>query len=561
MQRLHLHPVALGLLVVLPWTPIWAQTPPDAGSVLQQIEKDFKSQLPRKSQPQFMPPPPMQSLGGETVVVKHFRFSGNSLLSDAQLAPLVSGHLNRPLDLATLQNVAIQVAAAYRRAGWIVSVYLPEQDIVDGIVTLQIIEAKLGAVRLQGSVTRVPPDQVKKLVEASQPLGLPLNGEALDRALLLIDDLPGVSATGRLSEGQNHSETDLVLAVTDSPLLSGELAADNTGSRATGAERLAATVSVSSPAKFGDQASFNLLHTRGSNYVRGAYTLPVGFDGWRIGVNAAHLSYKVLTLGLTQFDGTSTSTGLEASYPLLRSRAQNAYLSFALDRKNFDNFNAGAVTSKYKSQSASVSLNGNMFDDLGGGGATTASLGLVMGHLDLSSSPTEAADAASTQAAGSFRKIRFAAGRQQALTNNLALYASVSGQQANKNLDSSEKIYLGGVSGVRAYPANEGGGTLGHILNLELRARLPSNFSVVGFYDHGSVAINKNNNFAGATVLNRFDLKGVGVSVGWTSSYGLSVRASLARRMGNNPNPTSTGSDQDGSLTKNRIWLQVSLPL
>jgi hypothetical protein len=56
-------------------------------------------------------------------------------------------------------------------------------------------------------------------------------------------------------------------------------------------------------------------------------------------------------------------------------------------------------------------------------------------------------------------------------------------------------------------------------------------------------------------------LKGVGVSVGWTASFGLTVKATLAHRIGDNPNPTSTGTDQDGSLTKNRFWLQASLPL
>src|ERR1700730_12308258 len=46
-----------------------AQTGPDAGSVLQQIQKQQHNVLPQKSAPQFEPPPPLTSLGGATVTV------------------------------------------------------------------------------------------------------------------------------------------------------------------------------------------------------------------------------------------------------------------------------------------------------------------------------------------------------------------------------------------------------------------------------------------------------------------------------------------------------------
>jgi hemolysin activation/secretion protein len=566
LNNLKISSKSLGLagissILLIAASAVNAQSVPSAGSLLQQIEKDFKPQLPSKSAPQFLAPPPMQSMGGEKVQVKLFRFAGNTLLSNSQLESVVADFLNRPLDFATLQNVAVQVAAAYRQAGWVVRAYLPQQDIVDGLVTIQVVEAVLGAVRTEGAMTRVAASQVKALVETNQPVGSPLNGDSLDRALLLIDDLPGITSTGRLSEGKNQGETDLILAVSDSQLIGGDVAADNTGSRSTGAERLAANVTVSSPAGLGDLASASLIHTEGSDYLRAAYTLPVGSSGWRLGLNASHLSYQVLTSGLTQADGTSSTTGFEASYPLLRSRMKNAYLLFGLDQKTFDNRNGGAVTTQYKSQVASLTVNGNVFDNLGGGGATNASVSLAKGHLNLAGSPNEAADAASTQTAGSFEKVRFAAARQQVLTQDLSFYASIAGQRASKNLDSSEKFYLGGAGGVRAYPSSEGGGSEGHILNLELRMRLPDNFSVIGFYDHGSVAINKNNSIVGAVALNSYDLKGVGVSVGWTASFGLTVKATLAHRIGDNPNPTSTGTDQDGSLTKNRFWLQASLPL
>ncbi len=209
---------------------------------------------------------------------------------------------------------------------------------------------------------------------------------------------------------------------------------------------------------------------------------------------------------------------------------------------------------------ASASLYGNLFVSFGGGGESTASLTFAQGLLDLAGSPNEAGDAVTARTAGSFRKVSLSLSRLQTLTPHFGLFASLSGQVADKNLDSSEKIYLGGANGVRAYPVNEAGGTDGALLNLELRDRLPANFTVTEFFDWGAVLVNKYDTFAQAPRPNTEQLKGVGLSVGWVAPFGLSLRATLSHRIGSNPDPTITGADQDGSLVMNRVWVQATMP-
>jgi hemolysin activation/secretion protein len=118
---------------------------------------------------------------------------------------------------------------------------------------------------------------------------------------------------------------------------------------------------------------------------------------------------------------------------------------------------------------------------------------------------------------------------------------------------------LGGSGGVRAYPSSEGGGSLGQMLNVELRWQLPEGMNLVGFYDHGRVTQNVNS-FSSAAAPNRFALKGAGVALGWRHSSGLNLQATYARRIGENPNPSENGTDQDGTLRRNRLWLTASLP-
>lgn len=539
-----------------------AQTVPDAGSVLRQIERERNTALPPESAPLFMPPAPMQSLTGPSVTVSTFIFAGNKMLTDKQLAPAVAGFLGHPIVFAELQDAAVAVANAYRAAGWVVRAYLPKQEITDGTVTIQIIEATLGAVRVEGEVRRVSAARLQNIITAAQDPGAPLNARALDRGLLLVSDLPGVLATGRLAPGRSHAESDLILAVNDGPAVGGSFTFDDAGARFTGPERLIAAANLSGPFRIGDRADGLVLHSKGSDYQRLAYSLPVGSRGIRVGVNASHLSYSVITSDFSALDahGTSNAAGIEASYPLLRRRTKNLYVAVTADDKRFDNRSGGLTTTNYSAQSASVGFYGNLFDEMLGGGSSNVSVALVRGRIDLSGSPNEAIDALTTRTAGSFQKLRYSASRLQALSERVSLYAGISGQTANKNLDSSEKLYLGGSTGVRAYPQDEGGGAEGLLMTLETRVRLPRNFRVTGFVDSGRVRVNKFNDIPGAAARNDIKLSGAGISAGWTASFGLTLQATIAQRIGSNPNPTISGDDQDGSFEKTRLWLQASMP-
>jgi hemolysin activation/secretion protein len=540
----------------------YAQAVPDAGTVLQQIEQNRHPMLPPKSAPLILPPPPMESIGGATVTVGAVKFSGNTLLTNKQLSRVVAAFVGRPLTFADLQNAAIAVANAYRRAGWVVKAYLPQQDVTGGAVTIQIIEAKFGAVRIADSTQRASNGRLTGIVDAAQRPGAPLNADALDRALLLIGDLPGVAATGSLTEGGGQGETDLVLKVKDGPKVTGEVTADNEGARYTGEARVTVNASLNAPFGIGDRADTVLLHTQGSDYQRLAYSLPVGSEGWRVGVNGSHLTYDIVTpaFGALDAHGNSSTVGLEANYPVFRTRLANLYLALNLDDKRFDNLSSGQTTTRYSIRDGSVGLYGNLFDNLGGGGANAASITWEQGHDDLSGSPNEAADALTTDTAGGFEKLNLSVSRQQRLTEQVSLYASLAGQLSSKNLDSSEKFYLGGVNGVRAYPADEGGGSEGALADLEARVRLPLNFAAVGFFDYGTVRVNRDNDYTGAAYPDTDTLRGVGLSLAWTADFGLNIRATAARRIGRNPDPTSTGEDQDGSLITNRVWLQISMP-
>ena len=220
----------------------WAQALPDAGSIRQQIEPSRAFPLPPAAPPQrAAPPPEIKPSVGMTVRVKAFRLQGNTLVSFEQLRATLNAFVGRDLGFEGLQSAADAVTAAYREAGWIVRTYLPEQDISEGTITLHVLEARFGGVRFEGeSSVRLMRSEVLAYVQRQQATGMPLAANALDRALLLLDDLPGVSVAGTLLSGRAEGDIDLSMQTTDAPFVYGDIGLDNTGARSTGSQRLTA---------------------------------------------------------------------------------------------------------------------------------------------------------------------------------------------------------------------------------------------------------------------------------------------------------------------------------
>jgi hemolysin activation/secretion protein len=140
----------------------------------------------------------------------------------------------------------------------------------------------------------------------------------------------------------------------------------------------------------------------------------------------------------------------------------------------------------------------------------------------------------------------------------------VSAQAASKNLDSSERLYLGGATGVRAFPASEAGGAAGHTLTLELRQRLDNAFTLTGFYDYGRITVNKHNANASdgsaISAVNAYDLQGYGASLAWMDGKGIELKATMSKRNADNPAAdVTTGMDGDKTKKITRLWLSVGI--
>ncbi|MDO9355706.1 MAG: ShlB/FhaC/HecB family hemolysin secretion/activation protein, partial [Solirubrobacteraceae bacterium] len=379
----------------------------------------------------------------------------------------------------------------------------------------------------------------------------------------------------RLARDGSGSAGDVLVQVGARPLLRGDVSFDNAANRSTGSERVNVTLSLEAPFGLGDRLGLAASKTRGTDYLRASASLPVGALGWRVGASASALRYRVLdafntTPGRAP-EGHGQAIGLDAQYPLWRSHLAQWNASFGLDQKrqtnDDDNFTPEQLqrTRAARNRSVSAGINGYAFDTLGRGGQTQASAQFVVGRLSLAGSPLGAliGDATTENTQGGYQLLRWSLARTQALTPTLSLAATANGQFASRNLDSSEKLYLGGFGAVNAYPSGEAGGSSGQIVNLELRQQLAPGLQLAAFFDWGQLRQYQRNERAdgnGPLVAhNSVTLKGPGLALNYRADNGVHLRAVYAHRMGANPLATANGNDSDGSLHRHRLWLSAGI--
>lgn len=540
---------------------VLAQTPPDAGALQREAERAFPRVTPAPTLP--APSAPMKEMDkGATVTVRSFSIEGVTLVPVSELTSLLNDKIGQSLTLAELERVTRRITAYYRAKGWFARAYLPQQEVIDGVVRIVVVEGRFsGVLPDPGRPERADIDFATRIATQGLEIGSPLPAATLERNLLLANEQPGIRATGILEPGESVGDTRIRLKVEDAPLLTGDATLSNQGTRTTGVGQVAASLSLS-PGD-GSQGRLNTLLTSHLASIRAQYSLPLGSNGWRASVHASALRY---TLGgdFASLDasGKAQTGGATVSYPFMRSGTTNLNTSALLEARRYADDSLDIATKRKRTNVLVLSANGDHSDSLFGGGINHGSFAVSVGRLDLSGLASDLnTDSTTARSQGAYSKLAGQFFRLQRLPGNFSLSASLAAQWAGKNLDSSEKFSLGGPYGVRAYPVNEASGDEGWLLNLELRNEIGHGWRAFGFYDSGRVQQHRTTWLGwqgGSNTPNQYGLSGAGIGLAWSKPRDLNLQLTLATPVGDHLGKTATGKNQDGSNRETRAWLLIS---
>lgn len=153
--------------------------------------------------------------------------------------------IGRPLSRKRLAEMQAAVAGVYRDAGRaLVSVTVPPQEVTGGVLTLRVVEFRIGTIRTKG----VEPElQGVIAAHLRASTGDRIAVDALDEDIAWLNRNPFRTVTGVLTPGAAVGTTDLSLEVT--PLKPWKVFAgySNTGTRATGFDRVFAGFAAALP--------------------------------------------------------------------------------------------------------------------------------------------------------------------------------------------------------------------------------------------------------------------------------------------------------------------------
>lgn len=529
---------------------------PGAGDILRQMEP-------------LTPPVPSPSGTGLTIeradgtelpssapfLVQRILITGNTLFDTAALHALVADAQGQSVTLTQLGDLAARITTHYQNKGYpLARAIIPAQTIAAGVVRIEVIEANYGKISLDNG-SRVK-DALLQAILAPLQSGQAIGQTGLDHALLLISDIPGVLVGAMLKPGQAVGTSDLLVDTTPGQSVTGNLVLDNYGNRYTGRTRIGGTVNVINPLQHGDVLSvIGLSSGSGMNYGRIAYESLLNGQGTRLGGSYAALRYALgEPLAALKAHGTAMAGSLWAKHPLVRSRDVNVNGQIQYDGKQLkDRVDTSGIRTDRHLDNLTLSVAG---DARLLGGINSWNLGWTAGRVGFDDSAAELANAATAKTQGGFSKCNANFTRLQSLSPKSALYLSFSGQWAKTNLDSAEKMSVGGSSTVRAYDTSALSGDSAYLGTAELRHDLGSDsnsgwngqWQAVAFVDTAGVTVNKNVWVAG---MNSATLSGAGVGLNWAGPNQWRAKAYIATRIGVAPTlVASSGST--------RAWVEIS---
>lgn len=557
--------VAVVLLLTL--SPLQAfAAAPSAGDILRQQPQPPAVVVPETPPAPLPVPAEKEKETGPKILVKGFRIKGAHLIPEAELAAQLQGAIGKELSFRQLRATTSILIAYYAHKGYLARVILPEQDVRDGIVTLQVVEGKRGNLRINSIGSRIDSARVERLIDQRLGKGDAMNIADLGEALSILNEQPGILSNSALVPGKGQGDIDVVVTALAKPLFGAALGVNNYGMKATGTLQESGSVTLSNPTGHFDVATLTANVSDGTTYSRLDYSLAAGDSGLRLGADASNLRYRLTQSSFSslQATGRADTVGLTASYPLARRSAFNLSLTGSYDDKKLIDDTIAGETGNHHVTVSNLGLSGYTLgnpDSLLGSGMTSFGADLGFGNSDQLNAAALAADSTTRQEQGHFNKLAYNAGYLLPITSKWSLNATLRGQFADKNLNSTERFYLGGPDAVRAYPTGEATGDEGWLFSLNATDNVSDSLAAHVFLDSGSIVLNRNlwNNWnAGSPgVPNRYMLSGAGVGLDWRMSPHMLVTASIATPLGNNPGSTN-GFNSDGSKVATRGWLGLN---
>lgn len=445
----------------------WAQTVPDASRIERDLLKEPQA-IDRGAislaQPALSEDVPAGAQN-QHFVLRDVSIEGAQVAGSERLSELWAAQKGQRISLADAFGIAQRITQWYRQQGHVLSqAFLPAQSLdtqQGSTLRIVVLEGRIGRVTVSGEAPEPFQPYIQRLLDER-----PLTQATLERVLLLINELPGVSAQALLRAGQAPETSDLELVV-QQRRWSGSAALHNRVSDSQGPTRTELTLERRQLTTEFDRHTLRVVTSLNRRSQLLGYTgeWAVGGDGLKLQVQASGSHSEppeVLSLDIAS---RSTSYALAASYPVVRSRAANLSLRTSLGGQDSHTDSLVGTLGRDRTRTWRLGATADLADAWAG--VSLLDLEYSRGLTGLGSSAPD--DLRLNGASPRFDRWALYAARAQALGPSWSGLVAVSGQYADRRLVSGERFGLGGETFLRAFDPSEVTGDSGLAAKVELR--------------------------------------------------------------------------------------------
>ncbi len=482
-----------------------AQTIPgsaDAGRIGDRVVKtpEFRKAGPNVTIPTLSVQGAPKGSDNIRFTLRDINFDGAGVLSKSDLSSVYSDKIGAEISLTDLYAIAGSLTNFYREKGYVLTqVVVPPQTIGDGTPTLQVVEGRIANVTVTGDDERSLGliRSYASLLQDQPAVSI----SDLERTLLLINDLPGVTARSILSPSQTPGAADLQIII-DRDTYEAQVGVDNFGSRFLGREQLNAGGALNSILNNNERFSSQVVFAPGSStfdrelaYGDISYLQPIGKYGTTISLlGSATETSPGFSLSEFEIKGHSRYARGTVNHPWVRSRDFSLYTHGVLDFRTVESESNIEPERVDRIRTARIGIDAELLDSFFTGGYNNFSIEGSKGLSWFDASDEGDANLSRPDGDPQFTKYNAEIQRLQRVTNSFNLLVGVKGQYSEDSLLTSEEFGLGGMTGyVRGYDPSEVIGEHGLAGKLELQWNQPFTASFLpetqlyGFYDAGRV--------------------------------------------------------------------------
>ena len=538
----------LGAATIMQTVSAQSNAPPTPGSVIAPVDRPVV-------QPKSAPANPLQNIedGGfkppassATIEVKQFQLSGNSLFADDVLLAVVRDYIDTPITLEQLYQAADEMQRFYRQQGYpLASVYVPAQKVSSGTVRLEIIEGRIAGIQIEGELDSYDASFLLRHF-GTDSLGEVISQAMLEEQILLLNELPGITAKAVIVPGAEYGTSDIVIQV-EEDRSTVVLRANNYGRESLGEARVEAGWLYANLFAQGDQLNLSAIVAEDSrmNFLRADYDALLNSHGTRVGGSFSAFEYDVDTdaidLSFDELDGDGTNLRFFINHPLIRKQRNKLDFTVALRFNETSEEVALAFTSDTEVELLDLSLH---WQPAHRNGSFSSLFATFTSNFEDNPDGLKD-DAVKAKISMDYNFIMpFAGTWFWQLGANLVY--------SDEPLPDIERYRLGGPRNVRAYPATEIAGDRGGRGSVDLGKRfsLSAKISMIArlFVDAGQVE--RIIPFAGEDSTETLSGYGAGLLFDFGGRHALDLEVAT---------PTSDLESSDGEDT--RFWLNYTVEL